>query len=90
MTDFSTSDNGVALSGDVFTFGSSSSSADDFGIIMTNKAFVGEDVDFKVEYTQSEFPEQGGYQSSIVVFFATDDTPMSALNKGDNDFSQFE
>lgn len=90
MTDFSTSDDGVALSGDVFTFGSSSSSADDFGIIMTNKAFVGEDVDFKVEYTQSEFPEQGGYQSSIVVFFATEDTPMSALNKDDNNFSQFE
>mmetsp|Transcript_32342 Transcript_32342/g.72633 ORF Transcript_32342/g.72633 Transcript_32342/m.72633 type:complete len:687 (-) Transcript_32342:475-2535(-) len=90
MTDFSRSDNGVTLSGDVFTFGSSSSSADQFGMIMSNKAFVGDDVDFKIEYTQSEFLEQGGYQSSIVVFFATDETPMSALNKADNDYAQFE
>ena len=89
-TDFSISDNGVTLSGDVFTFESSSSSADQFGMIMSNQAFVGDDVDFKVEYTQSEFQEQDGYQSAIVVFFATDETPMSALNKADNEFDQFE
>ena len=66
------SDNQVVLE-------SSSSSSSQFGVILTQDAYNDDDIDFIVEYTQADYPEQTGYQSQIYIFFVPENTSPDAL-----------
>ena len=60
---------------------SSSSSSSQFGVILTQDAYNDDDIDFQVEYTQTDYPSQTGYQSQIYLFFVPENTFPDTLLK---------
>ena len=51
---------------------SSTSSADQFGVVLTKSAYSG-DIDFEISYVQDPNFTQTGYQSQLVAFLAEED-----------------
>ena len=68
---------------------STSSSTDQFGVVVTKHSFNAADVDFQVDYTQVDYPGQIGYQSQIYLFFVPEGTYPETLLQTDNDIGDF-
>lgn len=94
-TDVATNDwlyagNGVSFpSQNQVVLESSSSSSSQFGVILTQDAYNDDDIDFQVEYTQTDYPSQTGYQSQIYLFFVPEGTSPDTLLQTDNNFGDF-
>ena len=83
--------NGVSFPSDIdVQLQSNSSAQDEFGVVITTHAFNADDVDFKVDYTQTSFADvQSNYESQLILFFATSGTYPEMLLQSDNDFANF-
>ena len=83
--------NGVSFPTDTeVVLESTSSTSSEFGVVITKHAFNADDVDFKVDYTQTSYANvQDGYESQLCVFFAPTGTYPEDLLQNDNDFGDF-
>ena len=82
--------NGVSFPSDtVVVFESDSSIANQFGVVITKYAFNDAYVDFQIEYTQTDYTNQTGYQSQLYIFFAVAGTYPETLLQPDNTIGEF-
>lgn len=70
---------------------SESSSADQFGVVLTKHAFNEDDVDFQFDYIQESFDHlYTGYQAQLFVFFVEEGTYPKSLLQNDEGFADFK
>ena len=68
----------------------SSSSKHEFGTVLTNQAYHGSNIDFKIEYTSKDFSAiQVKYQPLMYIFFTEAHIQVNDLLQADFNFSQF-
>ncbi len=84
--------NGVSFSTDTeVVLSSESNQASQFGVVLTKNAYNGADVDFQVDYVQTDYASlQSAYESQLVIFFVPEGTLPATLLQTDNNFGEFE
>ncbi len=93
-TDWLTTGNGVSIdpSTNIVTLQSSTSHANDFGVLLTKNAYNGDDLDFAVDYITTDYSSlQTGYESQLVLFLTEAGTATPEdLYIIENNFADFE